>query len=200
MMNKDLYKIVEKRVKDRKGAHDFSHFLRVRNIALKIADAEKADREIVEAMALLHDLIRYEDEREENSVEDTLKEAGKILKELDMTDKMARIILDGIKSHSLHSKTHKEPSTLEAKILFDADKIDSVGEIGIARWFMTVGNRNISVKEAAMIYLKTLEKQERKMKGKLYTKLGTEMIRDRIIFTKNFLKNCISFSLPQSST
>ncbi len=193
-MNEELYKIVEEKMHGRGGAHDFSHFLRVRNIALRIADAEKADKEIVEAMALLHDIIRYEDEREENSVEDTLEEAGKILKELGMDKKKTEIVLDGIRSHSLHSKIQKDPTTLEAKILFDADKIDSVGEIGIARWFMTVGNRNISVEKAATIYLETLERQEKKRDGRLYTELGTELIRKRVAFTKDFLRNCINLA------
>ncbi len=191
MINNKLLEKVKEKIGDRKGAHDLFHFLRVRGIALKIAESEKADKSIVEAMVLLHDLVRHEGEREDASVEETLKEAEKILKEIGFDSVQVKTILDGIASHSLHSKLHKEPETIEAKILFDADKIDSVGEIGVARWFMTMGNKNISVKEAAQIYLQTIQKQQKKMNGKLYTELGNNLIQEDLVFSVQFLNNLI---------
>jgi uncharacterized protein len=190
-MDEKLFEIVKERVGGRKGAHDLSHFLRVRKIALEIAESENADKKIVEAMALLHDLVRFEDEREKESVEKTLEEAKKILENLNYEEKNINIILDGITSHSLHSKTQQEPSSLEAKILFDADKIDSVGEIGLARWFMTMGNKNITIKDSALVYLNTIKQQQEKMNSKLYTKKGTELIKKDLEFSKNFLSDLI---------
>ena len=190
-MNEKLFEKVKARIGDRQGAHDLSHFTRVRDIALKLADTENADKETVEAMALLHDLVRHEDERENSNVEETLREAEKILSELNYDKGKTKIILDGIASHSLHSKIKKEPRTIEAKILFDADKIDSVGEIGIARWFMTMGNKNISVKDAALLYLKTIKEQQEKMGGKLYTPLGNELIREGLAFSIRFLNDLV---------
>ena len=186
-MNNDLLNKVKEKIGNKEGAHGLDHFLRVRSIALKIAEKENADKEIVEAMTLLHDLVRFEDEREEESVEETLREAKNILLELNFSQDKIQLILGGIESHSLHSKTQKDPSTLEAKILFDADKIDSVGEIGLARWFMTMGNKNISIKDSALIYLNTIKKQEEKMNFKLYTKTGTKLIKKDLEFSKNFL-------------
>ena len=197
-MDQKLYEAVSARLGSRKGAHDMSHLLRVRETALRIAESENADVDVVEAMAMLHDLVRYEDYREEDSVEETLIEARKILEELNYDKKQIEEILDGISSHSLHSKIYKTPRTIEAKILFDADKIDSVGEIGIARWFMTVGGRDISVAEAASIYLNTLNKQQKKMKGRMYTDLGNKLIKEKAYFTKKFLENCIAAAkLPE---
>jgi len=186
-----LFETVNGKMGDRKGAHDLSHLLRVRNTALKLAKSEKANKDIVEAMVLLHDLVRYEDEKEDTSVEKTLKESKKILKKEGYPPEQIKTILDGIASHSLHSKLHKEPESIEAKILFDADKIDSVGEIGIARWFLTMGNKNISIKEAAQIYLATIKKQQKKMNGKLYTELANQMIQEDLAFSIKFLNNLI---------
>jgi uncharacterized protein len=186
-----LLDIVKKEIGNRQGAHGLDHFLRVRKIALKISKNENANKEIVEAMTLLHDLVRFEDEREEESVEETLKKAKKILLELDYSNEQITQILDGIETHSLHSKTKKEPISIEAKILFDADKIDSVGEIGLARWFMTMGNKNVSIKNSALIYLNTIKKQEEKMNSRLYTKTGTELIKRDLDFSKKFLNDLI---------
>lgn len=186
-----LLDIVEKKIDNRQGAHGLDHFLRVRNIALKIAEKENANKKIVEAMTLLHDLIRYEDTREKESVKETLIEAKKILKKLSYSKQETKLILDGIKSHSLHSKIKQEPNTLEAKILFDADKIDSVGEIGLARWFMTMGNKKISIKNAALVYLNTIKKQEEKMNFKLYTKTGNKLIKKDLEISKKFLTKLV---------
>ena len=182
---------VNKIISSRAGAHGIDHIMRVRKVALEIAEREGARKDIVEAMALLHDLVRYEDEREQESVEETIKQAKEILNKTEMPDDDKSIILDGIESHSLHSKARKEPSTLEAKILFDADKIDSVGRIGVARWFMTMDNRGLSIRQIAEIYLMTIEQITQKMESRMYTKAGTEMIKEGLEYSVAFMKDLI---------
>ncbi len=59
------------------------------------------------------------------------KEASKILKELGMTDKTIDAVCHCIESH--RKRTGTEPKTIEAKCLFDADKLDCIGAIGIIR-------------------------------------------------------------------
>lgn len=187
--NIELFSKVQELLQRRTGAHSLDHVLRVRKYALEIASKEKADKRIVEAMALLHDLVRYEGEKEEDSVKDTLVQAEKILKETNEYSSVeVKDILDGIKSHSLHSKIKTEPQTLEAKILFDADKLDSVGPIGIARWFTTMAPKNIPIKKSAEIYLQTIAEQEKKLGGMLYTKTATRKIKKDLAYTKKFME------------
>lgn len=191
MVNFKLLSIVKVIIGKKRGAHDLSHILRVRNIALEIAESEGANIDVVEAMVLLHDLIRYEDKREPLSVSETLQIAEKVLRNLKWSDENIELVLDGIASHSLHSNIKREPETIEAKILFDADKIDSVGEIGVARWFMTMARQNVSIHESAKIYLDTIENMEKKLGGKLYTKKGNKLIQPGLKFSKKFMRQLL---------
>ena len=187
-MNENLLKVVEDELKSRQGAHDMSHILRVLETAREIAGQENANIKIVEAMVLLHDIVRFEGAKETESVERAIGKAKQILEKTGYSRQEIEEIVKGIKSHSIHSKMLIEPETLEEKVLFDADKIDAAGSIGIARWFMTMGNRNISVKEAAKLYLKEAKDLECKRKGKLYTETGTRIIKPKIAESKNFME------------
>ncbi|MFH1224176.1 MAG: HD domain-containing protein [Candidatus Diapherotrites archaeon] len=186
-----LFAEVQRLFKGRVGAHGFDHVLRVCKYALEIAEEEKANKKIVEAMALLHDIVRYEGEKEEESVAETLDAAKSILERTGgYSAAEIRHILDGIKSHSLHSEIKSEPQTIEAKILFDADKMDSVGPIGIARWFTTMAPKGIPIGKSAEIYLRTIRSMEKKLGGKLYTKTATKKIKN-LEYTKEFMKEVI---------
>ena len=192
MDNEKLIRVVKDTVGSRVGAHGIDHLLRVRGYAIEIAEKEGARKDIVEAMALLHDLIRYEDERGRESVEETLKLAEKILKDLKAPKADIRTILDGIRSHSIHSKMMTEPTTLEAKILFEADKIDAAGRTGVARWFTAVsGNMGMPIKKAAGLYLLTIEQQRQKMGERMYTETGTDMLRGKLAYSVTFMKDLI---------
>jgi len=191
-MNQKLLEKVKNEIGDRTGAHGFDHFMRVRKYAVFIAKKEGANVKVVEAMTLLHDLVRYEDEREEYSVEETIKKATEILAELgQFSTSDTKAILDGIKSHSLHSRIEATPASLEAKVLFDADKLDSVGRVGIARWFTTMASRNLTIKQIAQTYIKTINEQQIKMNNKLYTETGTIMIQKKLPWTLKFMEGLI---------
>lgn len=191
-VNQKLLEKVKAEVGNRTGAHGLDHFMRVRKYAVYIAKKEGANVKIVEAMAFLHDLVRYEDEREEYSVEETIKKATEVLANLkQFSDADAKVILDGIRSHSLHSKIEAIPGSLEAKVLFDADKLDSVGRVGIARWFITMASRNLTINQIAQIYIKTIKEQQLKMDGKLYTETGTRMIGKKLPWTLKFMEGLI---------
>jgi uncharacterized protein len=114
------------------AVHDFDHVLRVLALAERIGRAEGADVEIVRAAALLHDAGR------EQADADGIDHAA-------LAADRAREILDGQPSAKVEAvahaiaahrfRTRPEPATLEAQVLFDADKVDAIGAVGVARAF-----------------------------------------------------------------
>jgi len=123
-------------------AHDFEHVMRVYNNAHKIAKQEKANQKLVLSAALLHDIVSYPKSNSRSKLS-SLESANKsklILKEFDFTSEEITIVSDAIEDHSFSQS--KIPQTLEGKILQDADRLDALGAIGIARVFATSGSLN----------------------------------------------------------
>jgi uncharacterized protein len=119
-------------------AHDFTHALRVWRTATAIAEAEGADPTIVALASLLHDAAsgpknRGRDEAEER----VLERIEELLKRWGYPDEVIEGVLYAVEVHS-YSKGI-EAATLEARVLQDADRLDAIGAIGIARVFMTGG-------------------------------------------------------------
>lgn len=120
------------------SAHDFDHVLRVHALALRIAQAEGADAEIVSAAALLHDVARVEADRlGVCHAEMGARQARDILRG-HPPDKVEAVAA-AIASHRFRNAV--KPPTLEARVLYDADKLDAIGAIGIARAYAIAGLR-----------------------------------------------------------
>jgi uncharacterized protein len=171
------------------GAHDFDHAQRVRKVAREIAQNEGSDTELVEIAALLHDVIRPEDGDEERKHSElSARKAEEILETVGMPKEKIRRILELIRSHSLDDR--KKRGSLEEMILFDADKIDALGEIGISRWFMYMGRKNKGLKEAAELYINQINKFV-KERGKLYTETGNRMVWERLEFSRIFVNRLL---------
>lgn len=118
--------------------HDWWHVVRVKNIAVEIAKIEKADIEIVELAALLHDI---DDWKFANQTEKPNK-AFLWLKELNFPQKQIETIIEIIDNVSYKGAGVDTPiSSLEGKIVQDADRLDAMGAIGIARTFAYGGSR-----------------------------------------------------------
>ena len=116
-------------------AHDLDHALRVRQWGKKIAAKEGADSLVVELAAILHDIGRS-GTISRTHAESSSALAGGILQKCGYPER----IIDAVKMAVLsHSREGYEPETLEAKILYDADKLDFVGPMGIARLFAWAG-------------------------------------------------------------
>ena len=135
-------KKLREHVKKRLGndsAHDFEHIMRVLKNAIIIARKEKGDIHMISAAVLLHDIVSYpkSDPRSKNSSSESADEAKKILKKYDFGQDEIRIISDAIKDHSFSRGV--VPQTLVGKILQDADRLDALGSIGIARTFAVGG-------------------------------------------------------------
>jgi len=138
----NILKKLEKEVKvkmENDSAHDFEHIKRVYNNAKKLAIKEKANTKLVLSAVLLHDIVSYpkSDSRSKTSSVKSSQDATKILKNYPFTNDEIKIITDAIKDHSFSRK--KTPKTLVGKILQDADRLDAIGAVGIARVFAVGG-------------------------------------------------------------
>ena len=126
------------------SAHDFDHIARVFKNAKNICKKENANEKLVLSAVLLHDVVSYpkSDKRSKLSSIKSAEESKKILKKFNFTKEEIQIISDAIRDHSF--SRNKIPSTLEGKILQDADRLDAIGAIGIARVFAVGGSEKKS--------------------------------------------------------
>jgi uncharacterized protein len=111
--------------------HGFSHVLRVYRLCELIGKQENADLEILRAAALLHDVDGDVDVRDDHHLAAAKFAEGILFKE---GWKKTRIeeVTHCIRAHRFRDNLEK-PQSLEAKVLFDADKIDAIGAVGVAR-------------------------------------------------------------------
>jgi uncharacterized protein len=118
------------------AAHDFDHVLRVTRLAKRIANDEGADVRIVRIAALLHD-IPIDDTRSAHHLA-AAAYARALLTARGMGTEQVENIVHAIEAHRFRDQSI-QPKTLEAMCLYDADKLDSMGAIGIARCFAYAG-------------------------------------------------------------
>jgi uncharacterized protein len=117
------------------SAHDILHVKRVVEMAKKLALQEHADLEVVTPAAWLHDLVNLPKDHPERKKASLFAadEALKFLKSVDYPEKYYDGIHHAICAHSFSSGIN--PETIEAKIVQDADRLDALGAIGLARLF-----------------------------------------------------------------
>jgi len=122
------------------SAHDFEHIMRVYKNAQKLCKQEKVNEKLVLSAVLLHDLVSYpkSDKRSKNSSVESAKKSKLMLENYDFSKEEIVIVSDAIRDHSFSQ--NKIPDTIEGKILQDADRLDAIGAIGIARVFATGGS------------------------------------------------------------
>ena len=122
------------------SAHDFDHIMRVFKNARNICKKENANEKLVLSAVLLHDIVSYpkSDKRSKSSSIKSAEKSKKILTKFNFTKEEIQIISDAIRDHSF--SRNKIPTTLEGKILQDADRLDAIGAIGIARVFAVSGS------------------------------------------------------------
>ncbi len=118
------------------SVHDFDHILRVLALAERIARAEGADLAVVRTAALLHDWGRAEAEAAGRDHAEVAAERAAAYLQHEPPDFVAAVA-QAIIAHRF--RTGPGPATLEAQVLFDADKLDAIGAIGVARAFAYAG-------------------------------------------------------------
>lgn len=117
--------------KDASG-HDWYHIERVHKLAISLSEKEGGDRFVIEMAALLHDVA---DEKLNASEEAGMKKVSDWLEGLDVTEEEKEHILHIIANMSYKGGHGGNVETLEGKIVQDADRLDALGAIGIARTF-----------------------------------------------------------------
>ena len=123
-----------------KGSHDWDHTLRVRRLCQRIGTAEGADPLVTEAAAYLHDIGRWQQDRTNGTLchaEKGAAMAREMLRTYPLADECRENIIHCIAAHRFRRGAN--PRTLEASVLFDADKLDAIGAVGVARAFLFAG-------------------------------------------------------------
>lgn len=126
--------------------HDWHHIMRVYNLSRFIQSKEGGNLEIIELAALLHDISDHKFNG--GKLNEGGNVASEILKRHGATDeliKKVRYIVDNISYKGANVKA--EMNSLEGQIVQDADRLDAIGAIGIARTFAYGGNRNQPIYE-----------------------------------------------------
>lgn len=181
------------------SAHDFDHIMRVYKNAEKICNNEKVNPKLVLCAVLLHDIISYpkSDKRSKLSSIKSAEASTKILKKYDFTEDEIQIISEAIRDHSFSQK--KTPKTIEGKILQDADRLDAIGAIGIARVFAVAGSENRPFYSPEDPFCKKRSPDDQKwtldhfykklllLESLMNTKSGKSEAKRRTIVLKNFL-------------
>lgn len=192
------------------SAHNLDHVFRVYNLCLFIAKYEEnVDLNVLIPSALLHDIARVKESQDKTGVIDHSvlgsSMAEDILKDLNYQKTTIEKIKHCILTHRF--RTGNEPTSIEAKILFDSDKLDIIGAIGIARTFMLAGQfgQRLEIIQDLNHYLehnttengriKDVSKHNpfieyeikfKKIPDKLYTKKGKEIANKRLKFMDEY--------------
>ena len=120
------------------SGHDWSHIERVVNTTKAIAKSEGADLFICEAAALLHDVI---DDKIVQNPADALRELKKFLTSIEVTPEQIEAIVSIITRMSFKNHQEQQELSLEGKVVQDADRLDAIGAIGVARVMCYSGSK-----------------------------------------------------------
>lgn len=182
-----------------RGSHDLDHSMRVRNVCLHIGQKENADLEVLEIAALLHDVARHIQDESHGKIchaEKGAEIAREILEKHEIPEDKIKQIVHCIETH--RSRWSKTPTSLEAKILYDADKIDCIWATGIGRTFLFAGeigskfhDKNIDLENTKSYTKDDTAYREymlklRFIKDKMYTDEGKRIAEERHNFMVEF--------------
>ncbi len=162
------------------GGHDADHTMRVYRNALLIAGREAdCDIETVSLASLLHDA----DDHKLFHTKDNANARSFLMRQNISPEKTERIIA-AINSVSFSRNRGKQPETLEGKIVQDADRLDAIGAIGIARTFAYGGEHGRSLDSS----IRHFHDKLLRLKDGMNTKTGREMAEERHAYIADFLE------------
>ena len=160
--------------------HDFDHTIRVFHTAMEIADSEPdCDRQIVALAALLHDADDYKLFATEDNAN-----ARAFLNSQNVDEATAKKICTTINSVSFSKNRDKCPESIEGKIVQDADRLDAIGAIGIARTFAYGGKHGRTLDSSIAHFHEKLLL----LKAMMHTEKAKEMAESRHAFLESFLR------------
>ena len=186
------------------AAHGFEHVLRVYRMAEKIGAIEGADLTILRPAALLHDVENsmVDEEKRKNHHLYSAEVAGKLLREHGWEETKIWEVQHCIRAHRYRDET-EVPCSLEAKVLFDADKLDSIGAVGTARaiavsverglpFYQTPSSKFVESGELSEGELHTTYHEFwfklKNVKGRLLTETGQALAEQRHIMMCQFFE------------
>ncbi|MBO8164349.1 MAG: HD domain-containing protein [Brevibacillus sp.] len=171
-------------------AHDWSHNLRVMALCERIGREEGADMTVLRLAALLHDIGRAEERRtKECHAEISARQCVPLLVEEGYDQPLIAAVQKAILAHRWRKQN--PPATLEEKILFDADKLDSIGAIGIGRAFAysgAIGQVLQSDNPEQHTPQREFEQKLVKLKDRLFTRTAKEIAEQRHAFMLQFFE------------
>jgi uncharacterized protein len=164
------------------GSHGMDHTERVTRMCRIIGEHEDADMDILIPAALLHDIARPLEKEKglSHEVEGALM-AETYLATIHYNPVLVPAICAAIRTHRFRS--NEKPVSPEAKILSDADKLDAMGAVGIARTFMRAAEHGGDIDDAVLHFHDKLLK----LQDLMYTKTGREIAIERHAFLATFL-------------
>jgi uncharacterized protein len=184
-----------------RGSHKWDHTLRVCRLCERIGRVEKVDMDVLLAAAYLHDIGRSYQDESKGAVchaEKGARMAGPIVKKLALSEIQKHNILHCIQSHRFRG-SHK-PKTPEARVLFDADKLDAIGAVGVARAFLFAGEvgarlhsqpadiEDTEPYSADDTGYREFKVKLSKIKGRILTEEGRKLAEDRHMIMVEFFK------------
>ena len=137
---KDIKTIAKKLFNGSRGSHDWEHTLRVYRLCERIGRAEGVDMEVLLIAAYLHDIGRSSQDASKGAVchaQKGAEMAEPVVNKLPLSENQKENVVHCIRSHRFRG--NHNPETKEAKVLFDADKLDAIGAVGVARAFLFAG-------------------------------------------------------------
>ena len=122
------------------GSHDWEHTLRVYRLCRDLGPREGADMAVLLVAALLHDVGRCHQDASHGAVCHAAQGAAMaadLVAGLPLTEAQKTNVVHCVRAHRFRKEPH--PATVEARVLFDADKLDAIGAVGIARAYQFAG-------------------------------------------------------------
>ena len=187
-----------------RGSHNWEHTLRVCRLCEHIGTAEGVDMDVLRIAAYLHDIGRCRQDACRGAIchaKEGARMAWPVIKKLDLSEERKKNIIHCIRSHRFRGR--HEPKTPEAKVLFDADKLDAIGAVGVARAFLFAGEVGAKLHNPDVVIENTLPYSEDdtafrefklklvKIRDRIMTKEGKRLAGERHKFMEEFFKQFI---------
>jgi uncharacterized protein len=201
IVNKTIV-FVKKKLENAEGGHDWFHIERVYKNALSIAENEVCDDTVVKLAALLHDIADSKFHNGDETVGPEIAREFLLINEVE--EATIQHVIKIIENISFKGgNTKKEFSSIELDIVQDADRLDAIGAIGIARAFNYGGFKNRPLYNPNIAPKLHMSKEEYKnskaptlnhfyeklllLKDKMNTETGKQIAKERHQFMMNFL-------------
>ena len=192
-------RLVRRAFTGERGSHDWDHTLRVHDLCLAIARKEGGDLRVLRLAVYLHDIgrTRRYGRGAGGHAARGARAARRILTRMNVDQSAVDAVVHCIATHRFRGDAR--PESLEAKVIFDADKLDSIGAIGIGRAFLFAGENGAKVHNRPGVDVtrtRALSKEDtayreylvklRHVRGRLCTREGRRLARGRHAFMKRF--------------